>query len=261
MRPARPQFVLFGSSIVEFSYGYSGWGSILSEIYSRKADICLRGYAGWNSRRGLEVLEQVFPKDEAVQPSLVIVYFGGNDSVAPHPSGLGPHVPLPEYIENMKKIATYLMKLSDKTRVIFLSAPPINEEQIGQRPSVNSEIFADPGRSNELCHQYSDACVALCKELNESNLKVIDLWNVLQQRHDWSTAYFRDGIHFNSAASKIVVAQILKVLQEADWEPSLHWKSMPTEFSEDSPYYPVARNGEKTINISEGTFHWETQWE
>lgn len=47
-------------------------------------------------------------QDAAIQPSLVIVYFGGNDSMGAHSSGLGPHVPLPEYIENMKKIATHL---------------------------------------------------------------------------------------------------------------------------------------------------------
>ncbi|KAJ1381351.1 SGNH hydrolase superfamily [Sesbania bispinosa] len=43
-----------------------------------------------------------------MQPSLVIVYFGGNDSIDPHPSGLGPHVPLQEYLENMRKIANHL---------------------------------------------------------------------------------------------------------------------------------------------------------
>lgn len=43
-----------------------------------------------------------------MQPSLVIVYFGGNDSMGPHSSGLGPHVPLPEYIENLKQIAVHL---------------------------------------------------------------------------------------------------------------------------------------------------------
>ena len=47
-------------------------------------------------------------QDALVQPSLVIVYIGGNDSVNPHPSGLGTHVPLPEYIENMRKIAIHL---------------------------------------------------------------------------------------------------------------------------------------------------------
>ncbi|KAG5110975.1 hypothetical protein JHK82_040198 [Glycine max] len=38
------------------------------------------------------------------QPELVIVYFGGNDYLLPHPSGLGQRVPLQEYIENMRKI-------------------------------------------------------------------------------------------------------------------------------------------------------------
>lgn len=47
-------------------------------------------------------------QDAVNQPSLVIVYFGGNDSMGPHSSGLGPHVPLQEYIENMRKITTHL---------------------------------------------------------------------------------------------------------------------------------------------------------
>jgi lysophospholipase L1-like esterase len=65
-----------------------------------------------------------------IQPSLVIVYFGGNDSTHPHPSGHGPHVPLSEFIENMRKIGEHLLSLSDKTRVIFLTPPPMNEKQI-----------------------------------------------------------------------------------------------------------------------------------
>jgi hypothetical protein len=36
------------------------------------------------------------------------VYFGGNDCIRPHPSGLCPHVPLEEYIENMRKIAIHI---------------------------------------------------------------------------------------------------------------------------------------------------------
>lgn len=48
----------------------------------------------------------------------------------PNPLGLGPHVPLTEYVENMRKIATHLKSLMGNTRIIFLSAPPINEEQI-----------------------------------------------------------------------------------------------------------------------------------
>lgn len=114
-------------------------------------------------------------QDAEVQPSLVVVYFGGNDSMAPHPSGLGPHVPLPEYVDNMKKIALHLQviyltvithsysfsrlsslkkafqsgnniillssnrlcfcfhqSLSDSTRIIFLSCPPVDEAKVRQ---------------------------------------------------------------------------------------------------------------------------------
>lgn len=252
--PERPQFVLFGSSIVQYSFGNEGWGAILADLYARKADILLRGYAGWNSRRAVQVLDRVFPKDSAVQPSLVIVYFGGNDSMLPHSSGLGPHVPLPEYIENMRKIALHLKSLSAKTRIIFLSAPPINKQQICE--SHLSTDFAVWGRTNESCRIYSEACLKLCQEMD---VKAIDLWTAMQQQDNWLTTCFTDGIHFSSEGSKIVVKEILKVLREADWEPSLHWRSLPTEFDEDSSYYPVAPDGKGTVNVSDTNIYWP--WE
>ncbi|KAG8644881.1 hypothetical protein MANES_10G013200v8 [Manihot esculenta] len=249
--PTRPQFVLFGSSIVQLSFSHGGWGSILTDIYARKADIVLRGYYGWNSRRAVEVLNQIFPKNASVQPALVIVYFGGNDSMGPHSSGQGPHVPLPEYIENMRKIALHLKSLSDTTRIIFLSCPPVDEERVH---SSTSELV----RTNELCQKYSEACIELCQEMG---VEVVDLFSALQRRCDWTTACFTDGIHLAAEGSKIVVEEILKVLKEAEWSPSLHWKSMPAEFPEDSSYYLVAADGKTTLNPSEWTFHREIQWD
>jgi len=253
--PTRPQFVLFGSSIVQLSFSHGGWGAILSDIYARKADILLRGYFGWNSRRALQVLDQVFPKDAAIQPSLVIAYFGGNDSMGPHPSGLGPHVPLPEYIESMRKIVIHLQSLSEETRIILLSCPPVNEEKI--RGNI-SQFLSELVRTNELCQRYSDACVKLGQEMG---VKVVDLFTALQKRDDWMDACFTDGIHLSAEGSKIVVEEILKVIKEADWEPCLHWKSMPTEFAEDSPYDLVAADGKTTLNPSEWTFYREHQWD
>ncbi|CAN1351263.1 GDSL esterase/lipase CPRD49 [Linum perenne] len=78
--PVRPVIVLFGSSIVQFSHGLGGWGAVLADYYSRK--------------------------DAATQPAMVICYFGGNDASDPDLSSA--HVPLPEYYENMKKIAAHL---------------------------------------------------------------------------------------------------------------------------------------------------------
>lgn len=227
--PARPQFVLFGSSIVEYSFSNQGWGAILADTYARKADIFLRGYAGWNSRLAVQVLDQVFPKEAATQPSLVIVYFGGNDSMGPHPSGLTAHVPLPEYVNNMRKIATHLKGLSDATRIIFLTAPPVNEAQIRE-----CQRKFPPGlRTNERCQRYSEALIELCREMK---IKVIDLWTAIRRKHDWLTACFTDGIHLTAEGSKIVAEEVLKVLKGAEWKPSLYWESMPPEFSELSPY-------------------------
>jgi len=124
---SRPQFVLFGSSIVQFGFFGDGWAANLAHLYARKvpffffsfflqgsdhnnndafcsrdfelnstlfrkfltcmvilcmspfylmkisftwtlkpllaqADIINRGYAGWNTRRALQVLDKVFPK-------------------------------------------------------------------------------------------------------------------------------------------------------------------------------------------------------
>ncbi|XP_021906325.1 GDSL esterase/lipase At2g38180-like isoform X2 [Carica papaya] len=188
--PERPLFVLFGSSIVQFGFSSQGWAAILSDLYSRKADIVLRGYAGWNSRLAVQVLDQVFPKDASRQPSLVIVYFGGNDSIHPLPSGLGPHVPLPEYVDNMRKIAMHLKSLSKETHVIFLSAPPINEKQI--KESLSGKLGGTV-RTNESCRIYSEACLELCQEIN---VKGVDVWSAIQQRDDWLESCFNYWQYF-----------------------------------------------------------------
>lgn len=252
--PVRPQFVLFGSSIVQLSYSLQGWGAILAHLYARKADIILRGYSGWNSRRAVQVLDEIFPKNATEQPDLVIVYFGGNDSLLPHPSGLGQHVPLQEYIENMRKIGTHLKSLSKKTRLIFLSAPPVNEAQIyGTSVPLGQRL-----RNNESCQKYSEVCLKLCHEMN---IKAIDLWSALQKRGNWRDVCFTDGIHLTSEGSNIVAKEILKVIKEAEWEPCLHWNSMPTEYGEDSPYDPVGPDGKTTVNVSNWTFLETKEWD
>ncbi|KAF5199682.1 GDSL esterase/lipase CPRD49 [Thalictrum thalictroides] len=223
----RPQFVLFGSSIVQLSFGNGGWGAHLANLYSRKADIVLRGYMGWNSRQALNIVHQVFHKDAVVKPDLAIVYFGGNDSVEPHPLGLSSHVPLVEYIENMRKIVLHIKSLSENMRIIFLTCPPINEERY--RMVYGTENV----RTNEACQRYSDAGLELCREIG---VKAVDLCSAFKARDDWENLCFIfDGVHFSAEGSFILAVEILKVLRDAEWEPSLHWGSMPTEFPDSVP--------------------------
>ncbi|KAF3685264.1 GDSL esterase/lipase CPRD49 [Capsicum annuum] len=102
-------------------------------------------------------------EDATVQPTLVIVYLGGNDLMGPHSSGLGPHIPLPEYIESMKKIASHLKGLLENIHIIFLSCPPVDKVRVCENAS---SYFSELVQINELCRQYFEACIDLCKEMN-----------------------------------------------------------------------------------------------
>ncbi|XP_039019454.1 GDSL esterase/lipase CPRD49-like [Hibiscus syriacus] len=121
-----------------------------------------------------------------------------------------------------------------------LSTPPVNVEQI-------HKILGITSRTNEGSQVYSEACIKLCQELG---IQCVYLWTAFRQRDDWMTTCFTDGIHFSSEGSKLVAKEILKAMEEADWEPSLCCNSLPTEFDQDSVYDLVGRDG-KSINVSD----------
>ncbi|RRT41150.1 hypothetical protein B296_00034697 [Ensete ventricosum] len=202
--PGRPVFVLFGSSIVQFSYSNGGWGAILADVYARKVLVAM-------------------PNDAI--PSLPPMPKSSNDLL----------------IFFCVDILVGTQDVLSKSLTKFFQS------------SALSELV----RTNERCQRYSEACVELCKEMD---VKVVDLYNAIQKGDDWKL-HCSDGIHLSSEGSKIVVEEIIKVIKEAEWEPSLHWKSLPTEFAEDSPYDVVASDGMSTINISNCTFHREMQWD
>ncbi|XP_051114226.1 GDSL esterase/lipase CPRD49-like isoform X3 [Andrographis paniculata] len=209
----------------------------------------------------LQVLDQVFPKDAAVQPSLVIVYFCSNDATNSHPSGPGVHVPLTEYVENMKKIILHLKSLGDVTRIICLSSPPVNEAKEAElyRKPVDGQSQSQ-SRTNEGCRAYAEALIELCGVMD---VEAINLWSAVGKRDDWANACLVDGIHLSEQGSKVVVEEILKVLKKKDeevqWEPSLYWLSMPNEFSEGSSFFVVAPGGE-TVNPGLHPSSWQLEW-
>ncbi|XP_022145498.1 GDSL esterase/lipase CPRD49-like [Momordica charantia] len=219
--PVRPKFVLFGSSIVQFSFGDRGWGADIADLYSRQADVILRGYGGWNSSRALQVVDEIFPKDSIIQPSLVIVYFGGNDAVIPLPFPGGSHVPLPEFINNMTNIVCHIKSLSATTRSIFLTPPPVNSEQIRELMPGLEKL-----RTMENLEIYTDAIIDICRDIG---VEYVDLFRAVQRRDDWLT-FFTDGVHFNEEGSRVVFEEIKNTINRANWVPSLAAGSMPIEF-------------------------------
>ncbi|KOM37573.1 hypothetical protein LR48_Vigan03g095500 [Vigna angularis] len=98
----------------------------------------------------------------------------------------------------------------------------------------------------------------VCREMN---IKGIDLWSAIQKIDNWQDVCFIDGIHLTNVGSKIVSKEILDVLKEANWEPSLYWKAIPSEFGEDSPYDVVEPDGKTTFNMSNLIFPDNDQWD
>eukprot|EP00249_Psilotum_nudum_P007344 c20492_g1_i1 orf=293-991(+) len=208
----RPLFVLFGASMTEFSFQPGGWGAALTDLYSRKADILLRGFRGWNTRRALAVLEQFFPKNSPTQPALVVVFFGANDASFPMPSGRGQHVPIQEFKENLQHIASYLKGLSETTRVILVTAPPIYEEgrlnDTRKKWGEKAGDFVD--RTNERAKKYAEACIAVSMELD---VGVVDLWTTIQQKEKWQTECLRSipccSLHSTFSVSFLLLGTLL----------------------------------------------------
>ena len=75
---SRPEIMLFGDSITQFSFAPGGWGATIADVYQRTADVRLRGYSGYNTRWCLPLLHKLFPQKGGISPSLVTVMLGAN---------------------------------------------------------------------------------------------------------------------------------------------------------------------------------------
>ncbi|CAN6453139.1 unnamed protein product [Victoria cruziana] len=123
----RPRIVLFGDSLTEQSFRPGGWGASLADAYSRKADIVVRGYGGYNSRWALFLLDRIFPNGFEDPPVAATVFFGANDAALLGRASGRQHVPILEYKENLRKIVCHLKKLSPNILVVLITPPPIDE--------------------------------------------------------------------------------------------------------------------------------------
>ncbi|XP_024022436.1 GDSL esterase/lipase At5g62930 isoform X1 [Morus notabilis] len=210
----KPQIVLFGDSITEQSFRPGGWGAALADTYSRKADVLVRGYGGYNTRWALFLLHQLFPLDSPKPPAAVTIFFGANDAAVLGRTSERQHVPIEEYKENLRKIVLYLKKCSPTVLVVLITPPPVDEE--GRNEYARSLYGEDarklPERTNEVTGVYAKQCVELAKEMG---LRSIDLWSKMQEREGWQKTFLSDGLHLTPEGNAVVHKEVVRVLSEA----------------------------------------------
>ncbi|XP_011071876.1 GDSL esterase/lipase At5g62930 isoform X2 [Sesamum indicum] len=225
----RPQIVLFGDSITQQSFRSGGWGAALADIYSRKVDVVLRGYGGYNTRWALLMLNQIFPLEpelyfqvcscqhqtgSAKPPVAVTIFFGANDAARLEGTGKRQHVPVEEYKDNLRKIVQHIKSGSPNTLVILITPPPIDVE--GRREYARS-LYGDkasetPDRTNEATGVYAKQCVTLANELG---LPSVDVWSKMQETEGWQKKFLSDGLHLTPEGNAVVFSEVVKIFDEA----------------------------------------------
>ncbi|CAL5441102.1 unnamed protein product [Camellia sinensis] len=245
-REMRPEIVIFGDSITEGSFKSGGWGASLADNYSRKADVVLRGYSGYNTRWALFLLHRLFPLGSTTPPVATTIFFGANDAALSGRTSERQHVPTEEYKENLKRIVHHLKECSPAMLVVLITPPPIDEEGCFEQARVldgtttmatsrlaktilyprslyGKKAMELPERTNEVTGVYAKQCVELAKELC---LPFINLWSKMQETEGWQKKFLSDGLHLTPEGNAVVHQEVVRVFNEA----GLSATEMPYDF-------------------------------
>lgn len=124
-----------------------GWGALLAQTYSERADLAVRGFAGYNSAWALHVLPGVLDGLPRERIRLVVLWFGANDAV------LAPgaqHVSVEEYASNLYDLITIVMRgvKGRGTNVAVRSDSGRADAQEPTSPSLSTTALASSASSS-----------------------------------------------------------------------------------------------------------------
>ena len=228
--------VLLGDSITQLGWGDGGWAAALAHYYQRRLDVINRGYAGYNTRWILE--EVLKSKDYFNGAKLVTVFFGANDASLPE-HNFRQHVPLEEYVENLRKILSMI-----DSKVILICPPPVDH---AKRLAYQKERYGDQAtgileRTNANAGIYADACERLANDLH---LPCVNLWKTMQQHEEWAS-FLSDGLHLSPSGNTFLATKLFECIQ-------LHYPSLAVT---PDPYTGnYGSSGAKSVLISDAPWH------
>ncbi|XP_058088222.1 GDSL esterase/lipase At5g62930 [Magnolia sinica] len=196
-------------------------GAALVDTYSRKADVMVRGYDGYNTRWALFLLNQLFPLSCTKPPVAVTIFFGANDAALLGRTYERLHVPVEEYKDNLRKIVRQLKECSRTMLVVLITPPPVDEN--GRKEYARFDTFPHfnhygeqaaelPERTNEMAGVYAKQCVEVAKELV---LPSVDLWSKMQETVGWQKKFLSDGLHLTEEGNAVVHREVVRVFNEA----------------------------------------------
>ena len=211
--------MLFGDSITQKGMGvYNpaniGWVDLLNGYYTRRVDVFNRGLSGYTSQWALDI---ALPPLEALlnqQPvDLCTLWFGANDACR---EGLTQHVPVDQYVVNMR---TLIRKLKAKSKhVLVISPPPICKPKYLEWRSAmvlqdkHGRAYTDAeDRSTSLVLPYHSALTELCLQ---EDVVMVDVYTAMLQREAGFDALLDDGLHLSGEGNRFVYELVLKEVEK-----------------------------------------------
>ncbi|RXG69855.1 Isoamyl acetate-hydrolyzing esterase 1-like protein [Armadillidium vulgare] len=198
-----PKICILGDSLTQFSFSAEGcWGSVVADEFVRKADFIARGFSGYNTRQYKALLPYL---EKDIKGSTIAgIFLGANDANYPE---INPQqgVPLEEYKENLKAIASFL-KNSGVKCTLMITPPALDEESWKKECLKNGNECA---KTSQLVENYASACLETSKAIG---IPCVDLHTRMLQRNDWKE-FLIDGLHFSKKGSEFVASQIIPTLK------------------------------------------------
>ncbi|GAA6000883.1 SGNH/GDSL hydrolase family protein [Rhodotorula paludigena] len=240
------QVVMFGDSITQGAWIPGGTGARLADAWQRKLDVINRGFSGYNTVMGLEVLRQFLPRSNEPVPKMAIfiVWFGANDAaVSPSPQSMT----LEEFKANLRTILDLVRSpssphYSPHTQLVLLTPPPVDDAvraaDLGARVPART-----PDREAARTEAFAKAVQEVGAEEGPDGKKVpvVDVWGrIMQKARDEEGGklgrFLRDGLHLTPDGYQCVTAGISELLYGE--YPHLYWENMEQVFPHWTHYIP-----------------------
>ncbi|KAG8512413.1 Isoamyl acetate-hydrolyzing esterase 1, partial [Galemys pyrenaicus] len=208
-----------------------GWGACLADKLVRKCDVLNRGFSGYNTRWAKIILPRLIRKEGGTDHPVVAVtiFFGANDS-ALKDENPKQHVPLDEYIANVKSMVRYLKSVEvPEYRIILITPPPLCEPAWEQECRLQG---CKLNRLNSVVGEYASACLQVAQDCGTDAL---DLWTLMQRdevkeqsrllmgTQKWRSygalprdfsSYLSDGLHLSPKGNELLFSHLWPLIEK-----------------------------------------------
>mmetsp|Transcript_46496 Transcript_46496/g.145793 ORF Transcript_46496/g.145793 Transcript_46496/m.145793 type:complete len:278 (-) Transcript_46496:62-895(-) len=212
----RPKIILFGDSITQQSTGAWGWATLLADLYTRKADVVVRGFNGYTTNIARTIIEQAADIKADGNSTLLTIFFGANDACEP---GHDMHVELDDYGQNLRSIVNKCEQKLPGITIVIISPPPIDDDKI-------AEFSWCAGRSNARVSAYAEESA---RAAQDTGSLFLDLYNLMMESENWRT-FLSDGLHLSREGQRFLFDGLVSLVSSDPfarrWSPS----NMPDHF-------------------------------